>query len=301
MNATSSNASTSPSTTSGSSESPVWFITGCSTGFGLEMAKQAIERGYRTVMTARDPADLHSHAKDDQVLVLKLDVTKPDQVAAAVKAAEDRFGRIDVLANNAGIGYFAAIEEGEDAEVRKMFEVNVFGLLSMTQAVLPGMRQRRSGCIVNFSSIGGLRSFPALGHYNATKFAVEGLSEALWQEVEPLGIRVMLVEPSGFRTDWAGRSANESAIQIDDYHATAGATRAGVRASSGNQPGDPVRAAQAVLTAVASGQPPHHLLLGNDAFTGAMAKLDELRKDFTAGEATARGADFPKKADAVAG
>lgn len=265
------------------------------------MAKQAIERGYRTVMTARDPADLHSHAKDDQVLVLKLDVTKPDQVAAAVKAAEDRFGRIDVLANNAGIGYFAAIEEGEDAEVRKMFEVNVFGLLSMTQAVLPGMRQRRSGCIVNFSSIGGLRSFPALGHYNATKFAVEGLSEALWQEVEPLGIRVMLVEPSGFRTDWAGRSANESAIQIDDYHATAGATRAGVRASSGNQPGDPVRAAQAVLTAVASGQPPHHLLLGNDAFTGAMAKLDELRKDFTAGEATARGADFPKKADAVAG
>lgn len=301
MNATSSNASTNPSTTSGSSEPPVWFITGCSTGFGLEMAKQAIERGYRTVMTARDPADLHSHAKDDQVLVLKLDVTKPDQVAAAVKAAEDRFGRIDVLANNAGIGYFAAIEEGEDAEVRKMFEVNVFGLLSMTQAVLPGMRQRRSGCIVNFSSIGGLRSFPALGHYNATKFAVEGLSEALWQEVEPLGIRVMLVEPSGFRTDWAGQSANESAIQIDDYHATAGATRAGVRASSGNQLGDPVRAAQAVLTAVASGQPPHHLLLGNDALTGAMAKLDELRKDFTAGEATARGADFPKKADAVAG
>ena len=297
MNATSSNAST----TSGSSDSPVWFITGCSTGFGLEMAKQAIERGYRTVMTARDPADLDSHGRNDQVLVLKLDVTKPDQVAAAVKAAEDRFGRIDVLANNAGIGYFAAIEEGEDAEVRKMFEVNVFGLLSMTQAVLPGMRQRRSGCIVNFSSIGGLRSFPALGHYNATKFAVEGLSEALWQEVEPLGIRVMLVEPSGFRTDWAGRSANESAIQIDDYHATAGATRAGVRASSGNQPGDPVRAAQAVLTAVASGQPPHHLLLGNDAFTGAMAKLDELRKDFTAGEATARGADFPKKADAVAG
>jgi len=181
-----------------------------------------------------------------------------------------------------------------------MFEVNVFGLLNMTQAVLPGMRQRRSGCIVNFSSIGGLRSFPALGHYNATKYAVEGLSEALWQEVEPLGIRVMLVEPSGFRTDWAGRSANESATVISDYAATAGAARAGVRALSGHQAGDPVRAAAAVLDAVASGNPPHHLLLGNDAFKGAMAKIEELRKDFMAGEAVARGADFPQAAEAAA-
>ena len=146
-----------------------------------------------------------------------------------------------------------------------------------------------------------LRSFAALGHYNATKFAVEGLSEALWQEVEPLGIHVMLVEPSGFRTDWAGRSANESARQIEDYQATAGAARTGVRASSGNQPGDPVRAARAVLTAVGSGHPPHHLLLGNDAFNGAMAKLEELRKDFTAGEAVARAADFPRSAQVVAG
>ncbi len=291
----------SASDTYATTEPPVWFITGCSTGFGLEMAMQAIERGYRTVMTARDPTRLESYSHADNVLVLKLDVTQPHEVAAAVKAAEDRFGRIDVLANNAGIGYFAAIEEGEEAEVRKMFEVNVFGLLSMTQAVLPGMRWRRSGCIVNFSSIGGLRSFAALGHYNATKFAVEGLSEALWQEVEPLGIHVMLVEPSGFRTDWAGRSANESTSQIEDYKATAGAARAGVRASSGNQPGDPVRAARAVLTAVAYGHPPHHLLLGNDAFNGAMAKLEELRKDFTAGEAVARGADFPQAADAVAG
>jgi NADP-dependent 3-hydroxy acid dehydrogenase YdfG len=275
-------------------EPPVWFITGCSTGFGLELAKQAIEHGYRTVMTARDPAKLEAYGATDNVLVLKLDVTQADEVAAAIKATEARFGVIDVLANNAGIGYFAAIEEGEEAEVRKMFEVNVFGLSRMTQAVLPGMRKRRSGCIVNFSSIGGIRAFPAIGYYNATKFAVEALSEALWQEVEPLGIRVMLVEPSGFRTDWAGRSANESARQIDDYIATAGATRTAVRASSGKQPGDPVRAAKAIIKAVASGSPPHHLLLGNDAFDGAMAKLDELRKDFTAGEAVARGADFPK-------
>jgi NAD(P)-dependent dehydrogenase (short-subunit alcohol dehydrogenase family) len=237
---------------------------------------------------------LEGYGATENVLVLKLDVTQPDQVAAAVQAAEARFGAIDVLVNNAGIGYFAAIEEAEEAEVRKMFEVNVFGLNRMTQAVLPRMRERHSGCIVNFSSIGGIKAFPALGHYNATKFAVEGLSEALWQEVEPLGIRVMLVEPSGFRTDWAGRSADESARQIDDYMATAGTVRAGLRAVSGKQAGDPVRAAKAVVKAVASGNPPHHLLLGQDAFDGAMAKLDELRKDFAAGEAVARAADFPK-------
>jgi NAD(P)-dependent dehydrogenase (short-subunit alcohol dehydrogenase family) len=273
---------------------PVWFITGCSTGFGLELAKQAIEHGYRTVMTARNPAKLQGYAATDNALVLQLDVTRPDQVDAAMQAAKARFGGIDVLVNNAGIGYFAAIEEGEEAEIRKMFEVNVFGMSRMIQAVLPGMRKRRTGCIVNFSSVGGLCAFPALGYYNATKFAVEGLSEALWQEVEPLGIRVMLVEPSGFRTDWAGRSANESAHQIDDYIATAGTVRAGVRASSGKQPGDPVRAAKAIIQAATLDKPPHHLLLGNDAFDGAMSKLDELRKDFAAGEAVARAADFPK-------
>jgi NAD(P)-dependent dehydrogenase (short-subunit alcohol dehydrogenase family) len=281
-------------------EPPVWFITGCSTGFGLELAKQAIARGYRTVMTARDPSKLEGYGVTDDVLVLKLDVTHASQVGAAVKAAEARFGGIDVLVNNAGIGYFAAIEEGEPDEVRKMFDVNVFGLTGMIQAVLPGMRKRRSGCIINLSSLAGVIGMPALGQYNATKFAVEGLSEALRQEVEPLGIRVMVVEPSGFRTDWAGRSAHESAHQIDDYMATAGNVRAAVRKSSGKQPGDPVRAAKAIVEAVASGKPPHHLLLGNDAFEGAMAKLDALRKDFTAGEAIARAADFPKsKADAL--
>jgi NAD(P)-dependent dehydrogenase (short-subunit alcohol dehydrogenase family) len=285
---------TTPHTTALATEPPVWFITGCSTGFGLELAKQAIEHGYRTVITARDPAHLKGYDATDQVLLLTLDVTQPDQVAAAMQATKARFGAIDVLVNNAGIGYFAAIEESEEAEVRKMFEVNVFGLARMVQAVLPGMRQRRSGCIVNLSSLGGIRAFPALGYYNATKFAVEGLSEALWLEVEPLGLRVMLVEPSGFRTDWAGRSAHESAHQIDDYMASAGLVRNQVRASSGHQPGDPVRAAKAIIQAVASGSPPHHLLLGNDAFEGAMSKLDALRQDFTAAETVARAADFPK-------
>ena len=285
---------TTPTSTSLVTEPPVWFITGCSTGFGFELAKQAIEHGYRTVVTARDPSKLQAYDATDNVLVLKLDVTQPDQVAAAVKATEDRFGGIDVLVNNAGIGYFAAVEESEEDEVRKMFDVNVFGTGRMIWAVLPGMRKRRSGCIVNLSSLAGLRGFPAMGYYNASKFAVEGLSAALRQEVEPLGVQVMVVEPSGFRTDWAGRSANESEHQIDDYMATAGRVRAAVRAASGQQPGDPVRAAKAIVAAVATGKPPHHLLLGNDAFEGAMARLDHLREDFAAVEAIARAADFPK-------
>jgi NAD(P)-dependent dehydrogenase (short-subunit alcohol dehydrogenase family) len=277
---------------------PVWFITGCSTGFGLELAKQAIGHGFRTVVTARDPAKLEAYSASEQVLLLKLDVTQPEQVTTAIQAAQARFGGIDVLVNNAGIGYLAAIEEGDPAEVRKMFEVNVFGLTRMIQAVLPGMRQRRRGCIVNLSSLAGVRGMPALGQYNASKFAVEGLSDALRQEVEPLGIQVMVVEPSGFRTDWAGRSANESEHPIDDYRDTAGQVRMAVRASSGKQPGDPVRAVQAIIKAVSSGKPPRHLLLGNDAFEGAMAKLDELRQQFTAGELVARGADFPPTAAA---
>jgi NAD(P)-dependent dehydrogenase (short-subunit alcohol dehydrogenase family) len=272
---------------------PVWFITGCSTGFGRELARQVLERGHRTVVTARDPADANGLAAEGAALVLKLDVTDQAQVDAAIKAAEDRFGRIDVLVNNAGIGYFASIEEGEENEVRRMFEVNVFGLSRMTRAALPGMRERRHGFIVNFSSIGGLCGIPSLGYYNATKFAVEGLSEALWQEVEPLGIRVMLVEPSGFRTDWAGRSANESRRQIADYAATAGDRRAQIRADSGKQPGDPVRAARAIIEAVESASPPHRLLLGKDAYDAATAKLESLRKDFAAWKAVSLGADFP--------
>jgi len=292
------NASSSKSITT---ESPVWLITGCSTGFGLELAKQAIEEGYRTVVTARDPSEVQSLGTSDQVLVLKLDVTQAQDAEAAIKATLARFGRIDVLVNNAGIGYFAAVEESEEPEVRRMFDVNVFGTGRMIWAVLPGMREQRSGCIVNISSLAGLRGFPALGYYNASKFAVEGLSSALRQEVEPLGVSVMVVEPSGFRTDWAGRSANESANQIDDYSETAGKVRASLRKSTGHEPGDPVRGAKAIITAVASGNPPHHLLLGNAAFDGAMAKLDHLRQDFAAGEAVARAADFPKEeAGAVA-
>ena len=273
---------------------PVWFITGCSTGFGRQIAQHVLGLGYRVVITSRNPDDVRDLAELGDALVLKLDVTDRSQAEEAVKAAEDHYGSIDVLVNNAGIGYFAAVEESDEAEVRKMFEVNVFGLCRMVHIVLPGMRKRRNGFIVNLSSIAGLRSFPALGYYNSTKFAVEGISEALWQEVEPLGIKVMLVEPSGFRTDWAGRSANETKQPIDDYADTAHKNIQQLRAISGHQSGDPVRAAEAIVHAVKSENPPHRLLLGNDAYDGAVTKLDELRDEFHAWEAVSRRADFPE-------
>ena len=274
-------------------DKPVWFITGCSTGFGQEMAKQLLEHDYKVVITARNKDDLSKFAGHDNALILKLDVTDQAQINAAVKAAENHFGHIDVLVNNAGIGYFAAVEEGEEADIKNIFDINVFGISRMIKAVLPNMRKLKKGFIVNLSSIAGLYSIPSLGYYNATKFAVEGLSEALWQEVEPLGIKVMLVEPSGFRTDWAGRSADESKQQITDYAATAGKLRNMLRDISGKQPGDPVRAVQAIIKAVESAQPPHRLLLGNDAFEAATAKLKNLNKEFLAWESVSRGADYP--------
>ena len=277
--------------------SPVWFITGCSTGFGRELASLLLDQGKRVAVTARNPDDVQDlvDGRGDQALALRLDVTDPAQVDAAVAAATSHFGQIDVLVNNAGIGYFGAIEESEDAEVRKMFEVNFWGLAAVTRAVLPGMRERRTGHIVTVSSIGGLRAFPATGYYNATKFAVEGFSEALALEVGPLGIGVTIVEPSGFRTDWAGRSANENAHQISDYADTAGKNRDAIRGFSGNQPGDPKKAVEAIVRAVEAPEPPLHLLLGAGALKGARGKLEALRKDFDAWEETTVGADAPKQ------
>jgi NAD(P)-dependent dehydrogenase (short-subunit alcohol dehydrogenase family) len=278
---------------------PVWLITGCSTGFGHALARHLLELGYQVVVTARNPADVADLAKMKNAFVLKVDVTNRSQAEAAIKAAEEKFGRIDVLVNNAGIGYFAAVEESEEAEVRKMFEINFFGLARMIHLVLPIMRKQRKGTIVNFSSLAGLRGVPALGYYCATKFAVEGLSDALRQEVEPLGIQVMVVEPSGFRTNWAGHSANESKMQIPDYAPTAGSNRRHIRTDSGHQAGDPFRAAVAIINAVEGCHPPHQLLLGNIAYDASMAKLDELRHEFVTWEAVSRSADFPAKSSAA--
>jgi NAD(P)-dependent dehydrogenase (short-subunit alcohol dehydrogenase family) len=207
----------------------------------------------------------------------------------------DKFGRIDVLVNNAGIGYFGAVEESEDDEVRRMFEINFFGLANMTKEVLPVMRKQRSGHIVNIASIGGLVSFPAVGFYNATKYAVDGLSESLAKETAPLGIKVTVIAPSGFRTDWAGRSANNSKTVIEDYATTAGQNKNNIRGYSGNQPGDPVRAAKAIIKAVESENPPLRLLLGAAALKNARIKITELQKDFDAWEEETVGADHPKE------
>ena len=272
-----------------------WFITGCSTGFGRELARVVVARGYRAAVTARDPkqvADLVA-GHEDRTLALRLDVTDPAQVAESVRRAEEHLGGIDVLVNNAGIGYFAAVEESDEADVRRMFEIDFFGLASMTRAVLPGMRKRRSGHIVNIASIAGLAAYPSLGYYCAAKFAVEGLSEVLAEEVRPLGIKVTLVEPSAFRTDWAGRSANEARAEIADYAATAGAVRRELRDLSGKQPGDPVRAASAIIQAVEAPDPPLHLLLGKDALRLAREKLDALHRDFDTWQNVTVGADFP--------
>ncbi len=280
-------------------QAPVWFITGCSTGFGRELAKLVLARGWRAVVTARNPDQVRDlvEGHEESAIALQLDVTDRAQVADAVQRAQEKFGRIDVLVNNAGYGYLAAIEEGEDDQVRAMFETNFFGLVAMTNAVLGGMRERRSGSIVNISSIGGLVSFGATGYYHATKYAVEGMSESLAIELAPLGIKVLIVEPGPFRTDWAGRSLLESKTVIDDYDATAGERRRQSRKNSGKQVGDPARAAEAILEAVVSEHPPLRLVLGKPALGLAYKKLETLKQDLDTWKGASLGADFPEFQD----
>ena len=278
---------------------PVWLITGCSTGFGKELAKLVLARGWRLVASARKPEQLEEivSGNEEHALAAQLDVTDPAQIARVVAEAEQKFGQIDVLVNNAGYGYLSAVEEGEDAPVRALFETNFFGLVALTKAVLPGMRKRSSGTIVNISSIGGLVSFGATGYYHATKYAVEGLSESLSIEVAPLGIKVIIVEPGPFRTDWSGRSIIESKTVIEDYDATAGERRRKTRENSGKQVGDPVRGAEAILEAVASEKPPLRLLLGKPALGLGLKKLETLKEDFDTWHDLTLSADFPEFQD----
>ena len=227
------------------------------------------------------------------MLALQLDVTIPEQIQAAVARAHEGFGSIDVLFNNAGIGYFAAVEESDEDEVRTMMEINVFGLAAVTNVVLPEMRARRSGTILNVSSVGGIRSFPAVSWYNASKFAVEGLSEALDLEVAPLGIRVIIVEPSGFATDWAGNSAAQVTPdkEIADYASTAGENLKSFRDNVGKEPGDPALAAKAIVDVAHEQTPPKRLPLGNFAYDGILEKFESVRADIAPRESISRGAD----------
>jgi short-subunit dehydrogenase len=276
-------------------EKEVWFITGCSTGFGRELAKQLLEKGNRVAVTARNVDKIQDlvEINTDNALAIGLDVTDKTQVTAAVAKAEKHFGKIDVLVNNAGFGYFGSIEESEESAVRSMFEANFWGLAEMSRTVLPKMREQKSGTIVNISSIGGFNGNPGVGYYNATKFAVSGFSEALQKEVKPLGINVINVLPSGFRTDWAGRSADDAPSTIAGYAETAGVNQATIRKMSGNQPGDPVRAAHAIINAVESENPPKTLLLGRAALKSARIKLETLAEEFDKWADISEGADFP--------
>jgi len=278
------------------SAKPVWLVTGCSTGFGRELAKVLIGRGYRVVATARDPAKIadlvQGHA--GTALAVKLDVDRPADIAAAVDATLRKFGRVDVLVNNAGYGYLAAVEEGEDADIRAMFETNFFGLATLIRAVLPLMRAQKSGAIVNISSMGGFIGNPGSGYYAGTKFAVEGLSEALSKEVAPFGIKVLIVEPGPFRTDWGGRSLKTPRRPIEAYAETAIARRGQIQGYSGSQPGDPVRAAEAIIATVERPDPPLRLPLGNVAYDVMTAEIEAVREEIASVEAVARGADYPE-------
>jgi NAD(P)-dependent dehydrogenase (short-subunit alcohol dehydrogenase family) len=276
--------------------SPVWLITGCSAGFGRALAERVLAHGHRCVVTARNVSQVEAIAAPfaDTALALALDVTDAAARERAVRAAEDRFGRIDVLVNNAGWGYNSAIEEGEEDVVRAMFDANVFGLAAMMRLVLPGMRARGYGHIVNFSSIGGLTGNPGTGYYCATKFAVEGMSQSLYAEAKHLGIRVTLVEPGPFRTDFQGRSMTIPKSTIDAYADTAGVRRSQLKQSSGKQPGDPVRAADAIIQAVESDDPPLHLVLGKMALDRAREALTNRLAIFDAWEPVTLSADYPK-------
>jgi NAD(P)-dependent dehydrogenase (short-subunit alcohol dehydrogenase family) len=273
----------------------VWLITGCSKGLGRALAEQALASGYRVVATARrmaDIADLAARHADD-ALAVELDVADPRQIEAAVQAAKHRFGAIDVLVNNAGYGYLAAIEEGDDEDMRALFETDLFGPLNLVKAVLPGMRARGRGHIVNISSIGGFVTFPGVGYYHMVKFALEALSETLAKEVEPLGLGVTVVAPGAFRTDFRSpASMKQSTIRIDDYAPTAGKAREGTLAGHRKQAGDPMRGARAIITAVEAERPPVHLLIGGDALEQFRHKLDRLRSEADAWEGVTRNTDF---------
>ncbi|SET89047.1 oxidoreductase [Paenibacillus sp. NFR01] len=271
----------------------VWFITGCSTGFGRELAEQVIGAGYKVTVTARNLSSISALAagREEQVLTLELDVTKPEQIEHSVAAAVQKFGRVDVLVNNAGIGYFSSVEESVPEEARKMFEINFWGLMNMTNAVLPHMRSQKSGHIINISSIGGLASFPSLGYYHATKYAVEGVSESLAKEVAAFNIHVTLIEPSGFRTDWAGRSSAKTMPTIPEYQQLIGPMLAG--SGSGNEPGDPRKAAEAIIKVVETEQPPLRLLLGNGAYHVAVGKFTTLLQSIEEWKDVTVNADFP--------
>ncbi len=272
-----------------------WLITGCSTGIGREIARAALEAGNQVVVTARRVEAVEDILDEftASALAVALDVTDRTQIDAAVEAAENAFGGVDVLVNNAGYGYMAAIEEGEDAQVRKLFDTNYFGVVDMLKAVLPGMRARRSGRIINISSMTGLVANPPNVYYSSTKFALEALTEALSKEVGSLGIKVTAVEPGAFRTDWASRSMQESATPIDDYAADVGARKELIKQFADHLPGNPRKVADAVVMIAGMDDPPLRLLLGRDVLNATREKLAAMSASIDEWEAVSLDVNFP--------
>ena len=278
-----------------------WFITGASSGFGRLLAEYLLKQGASVVATARQVSHLEDLSKryPGNVTILPLDVTSESSIDSAVADAIGHVGHIDVLVNNAGYGVCGAVEEVSQDEYQPMFDTNVFGVINLTKAFLPMFRQRRSGAIINLSSIGGLIGSPGWGYYNATKFAVEGLSEALYAELAPMGVHVMVVEPGPFRTDFLGRSGQEASRRISDYEDTVGKTREYFKTQAGKQAGDPQRAVEAMVEAINSPEPPKHLLLGKLALTRFRKHIEDWTKELDKWQDVTNGADFPDGADSM--
>jgi NAD(P)-dependent dehydrogenase (short-subunit alcohol dehydrogenase family) len=272
----------------------VWFITGTSQGFGRELVRAALQRGDSVAATSRQPQAVAAAfpAEKERLLTASMDLRDPKQISSVVEQAVGRFGRIDILVNNAGYGVTGAVEEATEREIANVYDTNVFGLLRVTRAVLPHMRKQRSGHIVNLSSIGGLTGMPGWGIYNSTKFAVEGLSEALAAELAPLGIGVTIVEPGPFRTDFLGGSLVKTANVLPDYATTAGKTRASADERNRKQQGDPAAAADAIVQAVTSPEPPLHLILGKFAYDRMDQKLSDFRREMEHWRDLTLGTDF---------
>jgi NAD(P)-dependent dehydrogenase (short-subunit alcohol dehydrogenase family) len=274
-------------------DSPVWLITGASSGLGHALASAVLQHGHRAVLTARNTSSIETLASGypAAALVEALDLTKPAQIADVVRKAEANFGSIDILVNNAGVGYLAAVEEGDDDSIRWQFETNFFGTAALIRAVLPIMRKRQRGTIVNISSMAGFVSHAGMGYYAASKFALEGLTEALWQEVEPLGLKVLLVEPGGFRTGIVQR--NRFSEQIPAYAGTSGAFRNFVQTAADEVfLGDPARAAKALIEVIESDQRNRRVIFGSDAYGAITSKLQALQTEYEAGQSTAYSTDF---------
>ena len=275
----------------------VWFLTGASRGFGLEITREALSRGDSVIATARNPQAVLDALPDggDRLLAVGLDVSSPEQVSAAVDAAVERFGRIDVLVNNAGRGLVGAVEETSDAEARAIFDVNVFGLLAVTRAVLPHMRAARSGLVVNLSSVGGFVAWPGWGVYAATKFAVEALSEAMTHELAPLGIKSVAIEPGPFRTNFLdGSSLSVTETHLDDYSATAGAARSWATDTNYGQEGDPVKAAKIIVDLASYDELPERIQLGANAVDDVAAKLARTASDQEQWRSISLSADYAR-------